>query len=146
MLSVASQEPNDREDQSAEEAGGGGPASGSLIDVIVREGAQRMLAAALQAEVEAYVAAFTGERDEAGHRLVVRNGSAQPRQVLTSAGSVGVRAPRVDDRRVDEVTGERRRFSTCAPPTRSSPPSPQCVIARRSPAGPAPRQRRCAAR
>ena len=48
----------------------------SLIDEIVRGGARRMLAEALQAEVDAYIAAFTGERDENGRRLVVRNGSA----------------------------------------------------------------------
>src|SRR4051794_28709459 len=51
----------------------------SLIDEIVREGARRMLAEALQAEVEAYLAQFAGERDENGRRLVVRNGSHQPR-------------------------------------------------------------------
>ena len=46
----------------------------SLIDEIVREGARQMLAAALQAEVDAYVGQFAGERDENGRRLVVRNG------------------------------------------------------------------------
>jgi hypothetical protein len=35
---------------------------GSLIDEIVREGARRMLAEALRAEVDAYIAAFVGER------------------------------------------------------------------------------------
>ncbi len=40
------------------------------LDGIVREGARRMLAAALEAEVEAYLAAHLGERDEAGRRLV----------------------------------------------------------------------------
>ena len=48
--------------------------SSSLIDEIVREGARRMLAEALQAEVNAYIARFAGERDEQGRRLVVRNG------------------------------------------------------------------------
>jgi hypothetical protein len=60
--------------------------SSSLIDEIVREGARRMLAEALQAEVDAYIAAFADQRDEHGHRLVVRNGYQQPREVLTSAG------------------------------------------------------------
>jgi len=54
-----------------------------LINEIVREGARRMLAAALQAEVDSYVSACVGEVDEDGRRLVVRNGSHQPRQVLT---------------------------------------------------------------
>ena len=63
---------------------GSGPAS--LIDEIVREGARRMLAEALRAEVDAYVTAFAAERDEDGRRLVVRNGYHQSREVLTSAG------------------------------------------------------------
>jgi transposase-like protein len=84
----------------------------SLIDELVREGARRMLAEALQAEVDAYIARFAGERDEKGHRLVVRNGSHQSREVLTSAGAVEVTAPRVNDKRVDPDTGVRQRFSS----------------------------------
>lgn len=56
---------------------------GSLIDEIVGEGARRMLAAALEAEVAAYIAAHGNQLDERGRRLVVRNGRAVPRQVLT---------------------------------------------------------------
>ena len=75
------------------------------LDDIVREGARWMLAAALEAEVEA------------GRRLVVRNGHARPRQVTTVAGAVEVAAPRVAARRVDGATGERRRFrSALLPP------------------------------
>ena len=48
-------------------------AGGSLLDEIVRDGARQMLAAALQAEVAAYIEAFAGELDEDGHRLGVRN-------------------------------------------------------------------------
>src|SRR5436853_2762503 len=90
--------------------------SSSLIDEIVREGARRMLAEALQAEVNAYIAAHAAERDEHGRRLVVRNGTHQPREVLTSAGAVEVTAPRVNDRRTDPATGERRRFSSAILP------------------------------
>ena len=89
---------------------------GSLIDEIVREGARRMLAEALQAEVDAYIAAFAAERDGEGRRLVVRNGYHQPREVLTSAGSVEVTAPRVNDKRTEPATGERRRFSSAILP------------------------------
>ncbi|HSH58282.1 MAG TPA: IS256 family transposase, partial [Acidimicrobiales bacterium] len=46
----------------------------SALDEIVLEGAQRMLAAALEAEVDAYIAGLADQRDEAGRRLVVRNG------------------------------------------------------------------------
>jgi transposase-like protein len=96
--------------------------SGSLIDEIVRDGARRMLAAALEAEVAAYIAAHTDQLGDDGRRLVVRNGRAQPRQVLTSSGAVEVHAPRVNDKRVAE-TGERRRFSSVILPAwcRKSP-------------------------
>jgi transposase-like protein len=75
-----------------------------------------MLAEALQAEVDDYVARFSAERDENGRRLVVRNGSHRPREVLTSAGAVEVTAPRVNDRRVDPETGERARFASAILP------------------------------
>ena len=75
-----------------------------------------MLAEALQAEVDAYIAAHAAERDENGRRLVVRNGSHRPREVLTSAGAIEVTVPRVNDRRADPVTGERRRFSSAIVP------------------------------
>src|SRR6476646_7250488 len=56
--------------------------------------------------------------NEAGgcRRLVVRNGSHQPREVLTSAGAVEVVAPRVNDRRTDSMTGERCRFASAILP------------------------------
>jgi putative transposase len=95
----------------------------STLDELVAEGARRMLAAALEAEVDAYVASFTDERDDQGHRLVVRNGHAVARSLVTGAGPIEVRAPRVDDRRVDEVTGDKMRFrSSILPPwARKSP-------------------------
>jgi transposase-like protein len=106
-----------------EDAPAGPVDGGSLIDEIVREGARRMLAAALEAEVAAYIAAHACEVDEQGHRLVVRNGHAVARRVLTSAGAVTVRAPRVNDKRVDEATGERRRYCSAILPAwcRKSP-------------------------
>jgi transposase-like protein len=54
---------------------------------------------------------------------VVRNGHARQREVVTAAGAVAVRAPRVDDRRIDPVTGQRARFrSVVLPPwCRKSP-------------------------
>jgi transposase-like protein len=101
-------------DDSGHESGKG--SSPSLIDEIVREGARRMLAEALQAEVGAYIARFAAERDGNGHRLVVRNGYHQPREVLTSAGAVEVTVPRVNDKRTDPAAGERMRFSSAILP------------------------------
>nr|WP_244872545.1 transposase [Mycolicibacterium sp. TY66] len=106
-------------DSSNEDAG----SSRSLLDEIVRDGARQMLAAALRAEVAAYIEAHAGELDENGHRLVVRNGYHREREVLTAAGAVSVTAPRVNDKRVDPDTGERQRFSSAILPAwvRKSP-------------------------
>src|SRR5690348_17948116 len=96
---------------------GGKDCSPSLIDEIVREGARRMRAEALAAEVDAYIARFADERDGNGRRLVVRNGCHQSREVLTSAGAIGGTAPRVNDMRTDPVTGGWLRFcSAILPP------------------------------
>ena len=81
------------------------------LDELAREGARRMIAAALEAEVEEYVASFTDEVDEDGRRLVVRNGHARERGLTVGSGTVRLRAPRVNDKRVDEG-GERQRFSS----------------------------------
>ncbi len=55
------------------------------LDEIVREGARRMLAAALETEVAGYIEGLAGELDDEGHRLVVRNGHAP--SPLRRAGS-----------------------------------------------------------
>ena len=86
------------------------------LDEIARQGAQQMLAQALQAEVEAYLEAARGERDERRHALVVRNGYHTERRVLCGAGTIEVKAPRVNDKRVDETTGERKRFKSAILP------------------------------
>ncbi len=95
----------------------------SLLDEIVRDGARQMLTAALAAEVSAYVDAHAGEVDESGYRLVVRNGYLDERTVLTAAGAVAMKAPRVNDKRVDPQTGKRQRFSSAIFPAwaRKSP-------------------------
>jgi len=96
---------------------------GACLDEICRAGARRMLAAALEAEVDAYIEALAGEVDEDGNRLVVRNGHARPRAITTGAGRIDIWAPRVDDGRVDPATGERFQFkSSIVPPwCRKSP-------------------------
>jgi putative transposase len=95
----------------------------STLDEICREGARRMLAAALEVEADNYIAELVGELDEQGHRLVTRNGHARPRTITTAAGPIEIQAPRVNDRRVEPDSGEKMRFrSSIVPPwARKSP-------------------------
>ena len=87
------------------------------LDEIARRGAQRMLATALEAEVQAYLETHRGERDERGHARVVRNGKARPRKVTIGSGTLEVQAPRVNDRR----EGERFSSRILPPYMRRSP-------------------------
>src|SRR5829696_3279722 len=82
------------------------------LDELFREGARRMLAVALEAEVDAYIAAYAEQVDERGHRLVRRHGHAPARTIAAGVGQVEVARPRVDDRRVDPATGQRQRFQS----------------------------------
>ena len=82
------------------------------LDELAREGARRMIAAALRAEADEYVGRYAAEVDEHGHRLVVRNGRARERRVTVGSGTIPIKAPRVNDKRVDGETGERERFSS----------------------------------
>jgi putative transposase len=81
------------------------------LDEIAWIGARRMLMAALEAETADYIERHSQERDESGRALVVRNGRAQARKLTLGAGTVELRAPRVNDsRRNDE--GRRQRFTS----------------------------------
>ena len=81
------------------------------LDEIARVGARRMLMAALEAEPADYVERHSQERDERSHALVVRNGRAPARKLTLGAGTVELRAPRVDDRRRN-AQGQRQRFAS----------------------------------
>lgn len=84
----------------------------AMLDEICREGARKMLAAALEAEAADCIAAFASEVDDNGHRLVVRNGHAEPRTITTVAGAVEIQAPRINDKRVDPQTGHKAKFTS----------------------------------
>jgi transposase-like protein len=101
-------------DSRVEEKVGEVPAT---LDELAREGARRMLVAALEEEVAAYVEARAGERDERGHAQVVRNGRARQRKVTLGAGTLEVEAPRVHDRR----PGQRFTSRILPPYMRRSP-------------------------
>ena len=77
---------------------------------ILRAGAQKMLAAAIDQEVASDVAARSGLVNESGHRLVVRNGFLPEREIMTGIGKVPVMQPRVRDKR----SPEQREFFTPA--------------------------------
>jgi len=83
----------------------------TVLDEIVRQGAQRMLQAALETEVQDFVARHQEVVDEQGRRQVVRNGYLPEREVLTGAGPVPVRQPRARDLR-DVADEERIRFGS----------------------------------
>ena len=100
------------------ENGAAREAKGELLelDEIARGGARRMLIAALKAEAADYVERHRDERDSEGRALVVHNGRAQGRKLTLGAGTVELKAPRVNDRRRDEQ-GQRQRFiSRILPP------------------------------
>lgn len=90
------------------------PETAKTIEDFVREGARRMLQAALEAEVAEYVESLKHLVDAAGKRLVVRNGTMPERSVLTGAGPLPVTRPRVDDRAL-EGTGLERFTSRILP-------------------------------
>ena len=71
----------------------------SMLDELVAEGALRMLLAGLETEVADHIERHRQLVDAAGHRLVVRNGKAAERTLVTGAGALKLEAPRVDDRR-----------------------------------------------
>jgi len=70
----------------------------SELDRLVRQGAQQMLQAAIEAEVEAFLEEHSGKRDEQGRRLVVRNGYLPTRELMTGAGQLEVDQPRARDK------------------------------------------------
>jgi putative transposase len=74
------------------------PEGQDLLSTMLREGAQRLIAEALQAEFDEFLSQFAAHRDENGRAAVVRNGWQPRREVLTGLGPVGVRVPKVRSR------------------------------------------------
>lgn len=83
---------------------------------VLRVGARELLAKAVEAEVEEFLAAHAGLRTADGHQRVVRHGHGPERQVQTGIGPVVVRRAKVRDRGDDETAGERIRFSSAILP------------------------------
>lgn len=83
----------------------------TTLDELLQRGALKMLHEALEAEVDEYIRRHRDARDDRGRAQVVRNGKAPARQLVTGSGTLEVRAPRIDDRRVD-ADGQRHRFTS----------------------------------
>jgi transposase-like protein len=88
------------------------PTEQDVLTDLLRQGAQQLLAQAVQAEVSAYLEARSHLRDEAG-RQVVRNGSLPQWIILTGIGPVEVQQPRVQDRRPAD---RREKFTSAILP------------------------------
>jgi transposase-like protein len=82
--------------------------SQDALTEILRSGAKRLLAEAVEAEVAVWIESHAHVQDDAGRRQVVRNGYLPKRSILTGIGSVDVEQPRVLDRR----GGEGEPFSS----------------------------------
>lgn len=83
------------------------PETMGALELIIREGARKMLQAALEAEIEEHLSRFKDLVGEDGKRLVVRNGTMPERTLLTGAGPIPITRPRVDDRALETLGKER---------------------------------------
>jgi len=99
------------------DAEGTAPEINQSLDDLAREGARRMIAAALDLEVEEYLKMLGPVRDDQGHAAAVRNGRARARTLTLAAGAIQIRAPRVHDRR----PGQRFTSRILPPYMRRSP-------------------------
>jgi len=83
--------------------------SQDVLTSILRQGAQRLLTEAVEAEVAEWIEAHRHLHDERGHRQIVRNGHLPQRTLLTGVGPIELQQPRVLDRRPAE---EAESFSS----------------------------------
>ena len=88
-----------------------------MLTEVLREGAQKLLAEAVQAELEELLEEYAAHRDEEGRQSLVRNGYLPKREIQTGIGGIEVRIPRVRDRRSGQESEEIIRFrSSLVPP------------------------------
>jgi transposase-like protein len=87
----------------------------SGLDEIIRDGARRILVAALESEVDVFVRHYESLRDENGRKLIVRNGYMPEREIVTPCGPLKIRQPRVDDRALKSQGVEERFTSAILP-------------------------------
>src|SRR3712207_2817495 len=80
------------------------------LTAVLRSGARRLLAQAIEAEAEAFLAAMKGARLPDGRERLVRHGHGPGRRVQTGIGPVEVRRVKLRDRGAGEPGAERIRF------------------------------------
>lgn len=95
------------------------------LDKILREGAQKLLQAAIENEINEHLEKYNSVKDSQGNQLVTRNGHMPEREILTGVGPVKVRRPRVDDRALSE---EERFTSIILPPYIRRAPTMDALI------------------
>jgi transposase-like protein len=86
------------------------------ITDILRQGARRLLTAALEAEIQGFLQQYKEITDDKGCQRIVRNGYLPEREIQTGIGQVPVRAPRIRDRQPDLQNGRIRFTSAILPP------------------------------
>lgn len=83
---------------------------------ILKQGARRLLTAALEAEINLFLNHYKELTDDKGYHRIVRNGYLPEREIQTGIGQVPVRAPRIRDRQPDPKNGRIRFTSAILPP------------------------------
>ena len=68
------------------------------LTALVRQGAQQIIAQAVEAELQAFLGQYQDLQDEQGRKAVVRNGYLPERTIMTGVGAVEVQVPKVRDR------------------------------------------------
>ena len=86
-----------------------------MLEEILQEGAQKLLQAAIENEVEEYITQYKQQRDERGRSLAVRNGYLHEREILTGLGPIKIKQPRVDNRKLRKKKGSEQFTSRILP-------------------------------
>jgi putative transposase len=80
------------------------------ITTIIRQGARKLIAQALETEIELFINQYSHLKDEIGRQRLVRNGYRPQREVQSGIGPIPVKTPRVRDRHIDP--SKRIHFSS----------------------------------
>lgn len=99
--------------------------NGGFLENLVRNATRKMLAEALECEVEEFIRRHRQKKDEKGHQLVVRNGYMLEREIQATCGNIKIRQPRIDDRK---LPAEERFTSAIIPKFMRKTPTLENVI------------------